>query len=164
MMRLVVVSDSHGNARALEEVVRRHRQEADAFLHLGDGLQELSRLLDREPGLPFFYVRGNCDSSLILPQAQKTEIRSFGPVKILYTHGDLYQVKWDLDTLWEAAHGAQAQVALYGHSHLARADYLGGIHLINPGSLTQPREGQPGYLVLDITPEGVAVPSHRNLY
>ena len=156
------MSDSHGNYRRVEEVVRQNRGEADAFIHLGDGLQEVELLLEKYPDLPLFCVRGNCDWGHPMPGAKKTEARSFGDTKILYTHGDLYSVKFGLEPLVKAGREVDAQVVLYGHTHVARADYLDGMYVLNPGSLSQSRGGPCGYLALDLTDQGI-VPVLRTL-
>lgn len=154
-MRIIVMSDSHGNYRRVEQIVKKNRAQADCFIHLGDGLHEVELLLEGDPELPIFCVRGNCDWGNPMPQAKKSFLRSFGPVKIFYTHGDLYGVKYQLDTLVRAGQEADAQVILYGHTHVARIDYLEGIYVLNPGSCSMPRNGEPSYLALDITEQGI---------
>ena len=38
-MKIIVVSDTHGNEKKLENIILKH-QDADLFLHLGDGAEE----------------------------------------------------------------------------------------------------------------------------
>lgn len=161
-MRLVVISDSHGSYRRVADLVERNRDQAEAFIHLGDGLQEVALLQRDYPELPLFFVRGNCDWGDFIPGAQKTGIHTFDGVKILYTHGDEYGVKYSMDQLLSAAKENGARVALYGHTHIAASEYVDGIHLINPGSISQPRDGRPSYMVLDIVDGGI-VPVLRRL-
>ena len=53
-MKIVVVSDSHGNKSRLDEVLLAN-QDADLFWHLGD--YELPEYLMS----PFMLIKGNCD-------------------------------------------------------------------------------------------------------
>ena len=36
-MRAIVFSDSHGNYDVLEKIMERHLEDAELFIHLGDG-------------------------------------------------------------------------------------------------------------------------------
>ena len=68
-MRLIVLSDSHRNYDALRRVFCRH-MDADLFIHLGDGEEELDLLLTQFPDLSArtWHVKGNCDyDSMSLP-------------------------------------------------------------------------------------------------
>ena len=55
-------------------------------------------------------------------------------------------------TLISAAREHRAQVALFGHTHLAREDYEDGLYLMNPGRLGG---WEASYGILDITPQGI---------
>ena len=57
-----------------------------------------------------------------------------GLVTVFATHGHRYSVKYGLDSLPNAAHFSGAGLALYGHTHIARIDYYGGMNVVNPGT------------------------------
>lgn len=42
MPRAIVFSDSHGDYDALERIMERHCENAELFIHLGDGERELA--------------------------------------------------------------------------------------------------------------------------
>ena len=64
-----------------------------------------------------------------------------GPVKAFLTHGHLYGVsRAQADWLVYAAQEQEAQLALFGHTHRAVYDQLGGVTLINPGTAGRGRD------------------------
>ncbi len=147
-MRIVVVSDTHRDFRALYDLVQRQKARTDLFLHLGDGEREVEDLLALEPDLPLRYVRGNCDLAGTAPLEAVVMAED---VKIYMTHGHECGVKYSLDTLETEARCLNAQIALYGHTHTALYTYRDGVHIMNPGSLSQPRGGsKAGYGVIEV--------------
>ena len=59
--------------------------------------------------------------------------------KILMTHGHEYGVKSSLLNLNYRAKELGADIALYGHSHIAAIEKHDGIWFVNPGSVSLPR-------------------------
>ena len=57
MPRAVVFSDSHGDYDVLERIMERHRENAELFIHLGDGERELEYLRYSYPGTKILFVR-----------------------------------------------------------------------------------------------------------
>ena len=51
-----------------------------------------------------------------------------------------------------AAHFSEAQLVLYGHTHIARIDYPAGMVVVNPGSAG--RCQRPTFAVIDISDTG----------
>jgi putative phosphoesterase len=146
-MRIVVVSDTHRDFRALYELVQRQKECTDLFLHLGDGEREVEDLLQLMPELPLRYVQGNCD---LCSQAPDRDLVPAGEVKLFMTHGHLHHVKHSLaELIWEAR-ALHAAVALYGHTHCPDYRYEDGLHILNPGSLSQPRGSSRSYGVIEI--------------
>ena len=56
-MRIVVMSDSHRRVSALLDIIERHKDNADLFLFLGDGNDDLDEALIMYPDI-------NLDSTL----------------------------------------------------------------------------------------------------
>jgi putative phosphoesterase len=75
--------------------------------------------------------------------------------RILFVHGHTFHVKQSTDLILSEAQLLGADVALFGHTHVAMTDYVDGIHLLNPGSVSLPRYGNPTYGVIDITDAGI---------
>ena len=59
-MRILVVSDSHGNDGNLRRAILA-QPKAEVVIHLGDGEEELLRAKRSFPEKMFLAVRGNCD-------------------------------------------------------------------------------------------------------
>ena len=127
-MILAVFSDTHGNTAGMLSAVRRMRP--DVLVHLGDNLRDSAELAREFPELPLHAVPGNCDFARREPD---TDTFMAGLVTVLATHGHRYSVKYGLDSLLNAAHFSGAGLVLYGHTHIARIDYYGGMTVVNPG-------------------------------
>ncbi len=147
-MRILVVSDTHGNDSSLRRAILA-QPKAEVVIHLGDGEEELLRAKRAFPEKMFLAVRGNCDFGSDLPLTGEFTAQG---VKIFYTHGHYYGVKSGLYTFACAARERGAQVALYGHTHNALEDYDDGLYLLNPGSLNS---WEATYGTVDITPQGI---------
>ncbi len=147
-MRILVLSDSHGDDGALRRAILA-QPKAEVVIHLGDGEAEFQRARASFPEKMFLQVRGNCDWGSGLPV---TGVFETDGVKVFYTHGHAYGVKSGLYNAVCAARGQRAQVLLYGHTHNAFTDYDDGLHILNPGALSGWRAS---YGTLDITPQGI---------
>ena len=147
-MRIIVVSDTHGRASRFEEVVRLH-DEADAFIHLGDGEWDFERVSDMHPDKKMYFVCGNCDYRSL---RQSVCLETFGGMRVLFTHGSNEGVKSGLNRLIAKAKSVNADIVLYGHTHIPYTDYIDSkLYIMNPGSLGAPRESIRGtYGVIDI--------------
>lgn len=142
-MILAVFSDTHGSTAGMAAAVRRVRP--DILVHLGDHIRDTA-VLEREfPDLPLHAVPGNCDFAAREPDP---DIFFAGPVKVFATHGHRYSVKLGLDGLLNAAHFSGAGLVLYGHTHIARIDYYGGMTVVNPG--TSGLGPQPSFALIEI--------------
>lgn len=132
-MKILVVSDSHGQSLDLVRLKERYEDEVVAMIHCGDS--ELER---DHPALDgFMYVRGNCDWERSFPDHI---VKEFGRFRFLITHGHLYNINMTLQNLSYKAEEVQANVALFGHSHKPGSEVGDdGVLYINPGSILLPR-------------------------
>lgn len=157
-MKIIVMSDSHGNYAALHRVVTL-QHEADLFVFLGDGERDVNLLLQTEPwvGEKLLCVKGNCDGGLLIPE-MRFELEYTLPFghKLFAAHGDRYHVGFGTERMaWEAQH-RNADILLYGHTHCRDARYEDGLYILNPGSIGSPRDGRkPAYGVISISENGV---------
>ncbi len=158
-MRIIVYSDTHGSFSAHEKIINRN-QDAYAFIFLGDGERELDKIRMLYPDKKIVNVAGNCDYASMAPS---TDIFMAKGVKILFTHGHGYGVKYSLDRLFYKAKEIDAKIALFGHTHCRHYSYEDGVHILNPGSASSPRDGsRAGYAFIDITDHGIMC-SHVDL-
>ena len=130
MKKLIIFSDSHGNAEAVAGLLPLVA-ENDYVIHLGDGVGDIRKLRDYYPDKTYFCA-GNCD---FLSQYPTQGILEVEGVRILYCHGHQYGVKQDLLSLALAAKSRDCALALYGHTHEAKITQLEGVTLVNPGTL-----------------------------
>lgn len=147
-MRILVVSDSHGNVLNLRQALL-SQPKAEVVIHLGDGEYDLAALKSSYPNKTFLQVCGNCDFGSSLPESASFTVDD---KKIFYTHGHNYGVKSGLYTVVCAAREQKADILLYGHTHAAVTDYDDGLYIMNPGSLNGYK---PSYGTIDITEQGV---------
>lgn len=142
-MRILVLSDSHGDTAAL---LKAYEQQpgAELVIFLGDGERDVNMLPTDKP---LIKVRGNCDFYSELPEFVVDEEKG---VRLYCTHGYREYVKYGTSALIEAARSNGAHIALYGHTHQPVTSYTDGIYLVNPGSA---RQGS--YAVIDITDGGI---------
>jgi len=151
-MRILVISDSHGNAGRFRLALEA-QPSAKTVLFLGDGLREAEDIANRFPDRTFYAVRGNCDffAASLTANTPETREEIFGGKKIFMTHGHIYGVKGGCGRLEDAAKACGADIALFGHTHIPYTDYDDGIYYMNPGSLGYGGE----YGFIDITPAGI---------
>ena len=154
MLRILIMSDSHGRNENVELAIAQVREEIGEFqmlIHLGDVGD--ARELESLAGVPCYIVRGNTDYDAKLLNANVIEA---GGHRIFATHGHLYQVDMRLDLLRFAALENDCDIAMYGHTHVP---YLeedpDDVTILNPGSISKPRQADHRYtyMVMEIDDE-----------
>lgn len=158
MLRILIMSDSHGRNENVELAIAQVREEIGEFqmlIHLGDVGD--ARELESLAGVPCYIVRGNTDYDAKLLNANVIEA---GGHRIFATHGHLYQVDMRLDLLRFAALENDCDIAMYGHTHvpyLEEDNSLGtdDVTILNPGSISKPRQADHRYtyMVMEIDDE-----------
>ena len=148
-MKIAVFSDTHGFSRGMENAVAEYKP--DQIIHLGDGMRDAEALREKFPLLPVCCVPGNCDGYYDGEEAYK--LIALGPYKAFLTHGHRYAVRGGrLDVLLYAACKPPRRHSMFGHTHRALFEQLGGIFVINPG--TAGKLPNRTWARLEITPEG----------
>ena len=160
MTKLLILSDSHSNRLALEHILKAEADHIDALIFLGDGLRDLELALTLYPRLRAYSVAGNCDYGALEPL---DGLAAFDGVVIFYTHGHMYGVKYDLDTLDDAAAARGAEVALFGHTHIPHAEQRGKVFLFNPGSCGRCYTGANTYGILTLDGGKVTAYEHKEV-
>ena len=154
MLRILIMSDSHGRNENVELAIAQVREEIGEFqmlIHLGDVGD--AREIESLAGVPCYIVRGNADYDAKLLNANVIEA---GGHRIFATHGHLYQVDMRLDLLRFAALENDCDIAMYGHTHVP---YLeedpDDVTILNPGSISKPRQADHRYtyMVMEIDDE-----------
>lgn len=152
-MKVLVVSDTHGRIDKLKKILKKEKP-VDVLIHCGDveGDEEQIRC---QAECPCYFVRGNNDYFSDLPQE---EMLMLGDYKIMVTHGHMYGVSIDTSALEEEARSRGVQVVMFGHTHRPFLKEKDGLTILNPGSVSYPRqEGKKsGYLIMKINENGEA--------
>ncbi len=151
-MRCIVMSDSHGKVESLRNIIEAYHTTAELFIFLGDGVRDFEEASLGYPENAFIAVKGNNDWDSKEDKIKEIVIEG---KRIYITHGDMHQVKVGLSMLVRAAQDHKVDVALYGHTHRSAYDFIDGIHFINPGSVRDSYITPKGYLILDITEDGI---------
>lgn len=159
-MRVLIVSDTHGRHAALDRCLE-EAGKIDVFIHLGDvegGEEYIDAVVDCEKHM----VRGNNDFFSDLPREEEFTL---GKSRVFITHGHGYYVSLDPEYIYEEAQARKADIVMFGHTHRPFFEEKGGVTVINPGSLSYPRqEGRKGsYMIMEISGDGVVSYDQRYL-
>lgn len=159
-MRILVVSDTHGFAERLEAVLA-ETGPVHALIHCGDVEGQESYVQSLVDG-PCYMVSGNNDWGSELPREIETTI---GDYRVFITHGHRYGVSLGTERMRDEAMSRKAHIAIFGHTHRPLVETHGGLTLLNPGSLTYPRQigRKPTYILMETDREHEARFSIRQL-
>ncbi len=151
MKRVLVISDSHGRNDDIEGVLNQVGH-IDYMIHCGDlerGDDYVRSLVD----CPVVLISGNNDYFLDLPMEAEIEIEG---IKIWVVHGHYYYVNMTVDYLREEGLKKGVDVVMYGHTHVPYFEQDENLTILNPGSLTYPRQKgrKPTFLMMTITDDG----------
>lgn len=148
-MRIVVISDSHGNKLGIDKIFQ--SMKFDGLLFLGDGLGDIGdyKYLDN-----VYVVSGNCDFFSDEPNERFIELSG---KKIFMTHGNRYGVKLGLGSITRKGVEMGADVVLFGHTHNRFIEKIGDIYLINPGKFGRGVDGKSSGLILNIDGEKIDI-------
>jgi hypothetical protein len=153
-MRILVISDSHGEDSRVKSLLVMYAGTVQAVLHLGDHDRDLLKY-QNETDLLMLAVAGNCDDTMLSPRERLVTLGGQG---VFMAHGHTFGVNFCTLRLTYRAREQGAAVCLYGHTHRAKVYNEDGILFMNPGSVTAPRGGEaPSYGLLKIDDETGAV-------
>lgn len=153
-MKIMCISDIHGNIESLNKAIERFKEEnAEKLIILGDFSSyyfsssdfEVAEILNNMAGA-IVAVKGNCDNSQIdgIFNFGLTYIRNItiDNTKITLTHGHIYNE----NNLPEEC----GQIFLFGHTHVGCIEKIKNKIIANPGSISKPRGGRSkSYLIID---------------
>ena len=161
-MKYLFASDIHGSAYYCRKLLDAFREEqAERLVLLGDLLyhgprndlpreyapKEVIALLNEHKN-KIYAVRGNCEAEvdqmvLEFPVMADYCILSVDGRTFYATHGHIY----NQDNLPPLQEG---DILIHGHTHVLKAQQMDGYILLNPGSVSIPKEGNPAtYAVLE---------------
>ena len=152
-MKILIVSDTHGRHGNLDEVLDLEGP-IDMLLHLGD-VENDDDYIEAIAEYPVHIIAGNNDYFSYLPKEKEIQV---GKYKVWMVHGHAHYVSMETSRLKQAAIARGVDIVMYGHTHRPHLDVDTKPMLINPGSLSYPRqEGRkPSYVVMEIDASGNA--------
>jgi len=148
------MSDSHGSKNNMLDAIS--KESPEYILHLGDNERDCSVIEAAYPHIPLRKVRGNCDRGypgLDIDEFVLCEKRFF------MTHGHIHGVKTGNVNIKQAALTQNADILLFGHTHIPHYAVFENLTIINPGSIGS---GTKSYAVLTIE-SGVIECEHKSL-
>ena len=126
----------------------------DMLIHCGDTEGGENSIIEMA-GCRCEIVAGNNDFFSNLPAERDFNI---GKYKVWLLHGHNFYVSMGPEHLIEEAKSREVNIVMYGHTHRPSVERVEGLYVVNPGSVSYPRqEGRrPSYIIMDIDREGEA--------
>ena len=152
-MKILVVSDTHRKDDNLKLVLSEECP-LDMLIHLGDAEGSEHFIPDWvNPECRMEMVLGNNDFFSRLGREREIDIAGH---KAFITHGHYYGVSMGPEGLVDEAKSRGCDIAMYGHTHRPFLDVIDGVTVLNPGSLSYPRqEGRrPSYMIIHVDADG----------
>lgn len=134
-MRALVFSDSHGRVQPMLDAVALYHP--DVVFHLGDVVRDGGRVRAAFPQLPFYQVQGNCD--LGRGQCPLESVARLEGKTVFYLHGHTQHVKAGPSYAVAAAQAVEADLLLYGHTHVPMEARYDRLLVVNPGAIQDGR-------------------------
>lgn len=146
-MKVLIVSDTHGHNSNLEKVLDKVKP-IDALIHCGD-VEGQEDYISALAECPTFIVAGNNDYFSDLNREMEF---SLDGKNIFLTHGHYYGVAMGNEKILEEGRGRGVDMVMFGHTHRPCLEQHDDITLINPGSLSYPRQQgrRPSFTIMEI--------------
>ncbi|MBR3807524.1 MAG: metallophosphoesterase [Lachnospiraceae bacterium] len=146
-MKVLIVSDTHRNEDNLIDALTQEKN-LDLLIHCGD-VEGAEYEIEHYAGCNTVFVAGNNDFFSRLPRELELTVEDY---KVWVTHGHNYYVNTNPEFIRKEARLRSADIVIYGHTHRPVIEKKDDLIVINPGSLTYPRqEGRrPSYVVLEV--------------
>mgnify|MGYP000405811590 CR=1 FL=1 len=106
------------------------------MIHCGD-VEGMDDLIKSKVNGPCYMVMGNNDWFSNLPAEIQVNIDDY---RAFITHGHNYGVSLGLEGIYAEALSRGVDIVLFGHTHRPVAEKRGNLWIVNPGSLTYPRQ------------------------
>lgn len=142
LKRIVVFSDTHKNIDNCIKVID-NLIGIDAIIHLGDHVSDAESIGYIYPNIEIIKIRGNNDLNFSVPCETIVE---FDGISIFCCHGHLHSQK----SLFNIAENNKCSIVLCGHTHISKTVVQNGITLLNPGSISRPRDNCCSYGIIEI--------------
>ncbi len=158
--KVLVISDSHGRSNNAIAAIEREKP-FDLLVHLGD-VQGSTQEIQKAAGCSAYFVCGKCDYDPDLPSFT---VFYLGKHKVYAAHGHRHQVNYGTEALESSARQYGCDVAMFGHTHVPYIYQKKDMLLLNPGSISLPRQKgyQKSYILLSPDKHGNLIPELKFL-
>ncbi|MDO4604674.1 MAG: metallophosphoesterase [Helcococcus sp.] len=153
-MKVAIVSDTHGRIEPFLNKIEEYT-DIELIIHLGDTVDDAKKIRERTQ-LPMFVVRGNNDyMDVNTPWRELIRIKGH---KILLTHGHKENVNFGQTQLYYAARETDAEMVIYGHTHVYLYEEIEGIKILNPGSAGYDRGCEyESFVLMNVTSDNISI-------
>ncbi len=149
-MRIAIVGDTHGRVTGIKKALAQNPP--DHLIHTGDYYADAKRIAVPLK-LSYDAVTGNCDVKKGEPAELLLELAGR---RIYVVHGHQYGVKRDLNSIFYRGQEMEADIVVFGHTHVPCCEKVGETWLINPGSASRPRTAKLGsYICLSVDEQAI---------
>lgn len=151
-MKVGVLSDTHMMKKFMDKTIP-YLKDCDLIIHAGDNFSD-SKYIHSMTNIGVMAVKGNCDfdnveEELVFDVEGKT---------IFLCHGDRYGVKHGIDEIEEKAKEYEADIVIFGHTHVPLQIKKDRILYINPGSVSLPRQvPYRSFVIMDIQDNNIKI-------
>lgn len=155
-MKILIVSDTHRRDDNLRNVIEKTAP-FDMLIHLGDieGSESYLKSWIHNDACAIHAVQGNNDFFSALDKEKEISI---GKYRALLTHGHLYGVSLGPEGIKDEGKARGLDIVMFGHTHKPYLERWNGMVILNPGSLSYPRQDgrKPSYMIMEIDKDGEA--------
>lgn len=151
-MKVGILSDTHMMKKFIDMTIP-YLKDCDLIIHAGDNFSD-SKYVHSMTNVGVMAVKGNCDfdnveEELVFEVEGKT---------IFLCHGDSYGVKYGLEEIEKKAKEYEADIVIFGHTHIPLQIEKDSILYINPGSVSLPRQvTYRSFVIMDIQDSNIKI-------
>ena len=147
MYKILVVSDTHRKIGPLIDLIGQIK-DLNHIFHLGDLVRDAEDI-EAITNIPIDYVAGNCD--FYESQLASKKVVLIKGKRFFLSHGHDLGVKHSLENLRALARDEKYDGVFFGHTHTPFLEYEADTLILNPGSLSEPRNSSsPSYAIIQI--------------
>lgn len=145
-MKVLIVSDTHRRHENYLKVLEQVKP-LDLVIHCGD-VEGGEYLIEEAAGCPVEMIQGNNDYFSDLPREKEFQL---GKYRVLLVHGHQYRVNFGFEELAQEARSRGIDLVMYGHTHRPLIVQESDLTILNPGSLTYPRQDgrRPSCIIME---------------
>lgn len=150
-MKILIVSDTHKHNENMFQILEDIGQ-LDMVIHCGDA-EGAEHIIREKINCPLYIVSGNND---FFSELDNEIVFNIEEKNILLTHGHYYYVSMGMDRLVEEAKSRDIDIVIYGHTHRPHIENIDGVTVLNPGSISYPRQNDkvPTYILMETDENG----------